>query len=54
MLNSKTGEIEKTGFSKIKEADVIHFVVKKSSEEKEKNRYPTSKILIIPQEYFVK
>lgn len=54
ILNSKTGEIEKIGFSKIKEGDIIHFVIKKNSEEKEKNRFPASKILIIPQEYFVK
>lgn len=54
MLNVKTMDVEKVGFSKIKEADVIHFVVSKNEEGKEKNRYPVSKVLIIPQEYFVK
>lgn len=54
MLNVKTLEIEKVGFSKIKEGDSIHFVVKKTGKEKEKNRFAAQKILIIPQEYFMK
>lgn len=52
MLNIKTLDIEKIGFSKIKEGDTVHFVVKKDLENKE-NRYSTRKILIIPQEYFL-
>ena len=54
MLNVKTYEIEKTGFSKIKETDVVHFVLKKASGGREVNRYSIIKILVIPQEYFVK
>ncbi len=53
MLNIKTFEVEKVGFSKIKEGDTVHFVVKKTGAEKD-NAYSASKILIIPQEYFMK
>lgn len=52
MLNIKTLEIEKIGFSKIKEGDTIHFVIKKDKEGK-LNRFSARKILIIPQEYFL-
>jgi len=54
ILNIKTLEVERTGFSKIKEGDTVHFVVKKTSETSKDNRYSTIKILIIPQEYFIK
>lgn len=54
ILNSKTLEIESTILSKIKEGDTIHFVVKKTGQEKEKNHFPAYRILIIPQEYFTK
>jgi len=54
MLNIKTLAIERIGFSKIKEGDTIHFVVKKTGTEKEINRFPAQKVLIIPQEYFIK
>ena len=37
----------------IKEGDTIHFVVKKTGTEKN-NTYTAVKILIIPQEYFMK
>lgn len=54
MMNVKTKEIEKTGFSKVKEGDNIHFVVSKTNpgESKEKNRFDAVRILIIPQEFF--
>ena len=52
MLNIKTNEIEKSGFSKIKEGDTIHFVVKKGLNDQ--NKYTAYKILLIPQEYFLK
>lgn len=52
LMNIKTLDIEKTGFSKIKEGDVIHFVIKKGTDQEEKNRFPVLKFLIIPQEYF--
>lgn len=53
MLNSKTKEIERTGFSQIKEGDSIHFVVSKTNpgDGKEKNRYDAVRILVIPQEF---
>ena len=54
MLNTKTLEIEATTLAKIKEGDTIHFVYQKTGEEREKNRYSVQKILIIPQEYFIK
>jgi hypothetical protein len=53
IINIKTLAIEGGGFSKIKEGDTIHFVIKKTGEEKE-NKYSAYKILIIPQEYFIK
>lgn len=54
MLNIKTLTPEKIGFSKIKEGDTVHFVVRKTGQEEEPNRYSASKILIVPQEYFMK
>lgn len=54
MLNIKTLKFENVGFSKIKEGDTIQFVVKKTGNERELNRFSAQKILIIPQEYFVK
>lgn len=53
IINVKTLTEEGTGFSKIKEGDIIHFVVKKTGQEKN-NTYTAIKILIIPQEYFLK
>ncbi len=54
MLNVKTFNVETITLSKIKEGDTIHFVYKKAGKEREKNRYSVQKILIIPQEYFIK
>lgn len=55
MVNIKTLEQEKIGFSKLKEGDVIYFTVKASgADPKETNRYSAVKVLIIPQEYFLK
>lgn len=54
MLNIKTLEIETTGFSKIKEGDTIHFAAKVDSDPSKLKRYSAQKILIIPQEYFMK
>lgn len=53
MLNTKTKEIEKSGFSKIKEGDTVHFVVSKTNpgSGKEKNRYDAVRIFVIPQEF---
>ena len=54
MLNIKSLDIEKIGFSKFKEGDTIHFVFKKSDLLINKTRFDVLKILIIPQEYFQK
>jgi len=53
IVNIETVEIESTGFSKIKEGDTIHFVVKKTPEITD-NTYTAKKLLLIPQEYFIK
>jgi len=53
LVNIKTLLEETIGFSKLKEGDTVHFVVKKTSSEKN-NDYSAVKILIIPQEYFIK
>lgn len=52
IINIKTLEIERTGFSKIKEGDNIHFVARRDG--RVKGRGPAVRILIIPQEYFIK
>ena len=54
ILNTKSLAIEQTGFSKIKEGDYAHFVVKKGVSANKDNKYSAEKILIIPQEYFIK
>lgn len=54
MLNIKTLEIETTGFSKIKEGDTIHFSAKTDAGTIKSNKLTAQKILIIPQEYFMK
>lgn len=54
LLDIKTYETEKIGFSKIKEGDTIHYVLKKTGEEREANRYDALRTLIIPQEFFIK
>lgn len=54
LLDIKTLNLEVVGFTKIKEGDTVHFVVKKTGTEREKNRYSATKILIIPQEFFMK
>ncbi|GAB4218961.1 MAG: hypothetical protein Fur009_2680 [Candidatus Microgenomates bacterium] len=53
ILNIKTLAVEKTGFSKIIIGDRIHFVAEIKGDEKD-NTYQAQKILIIPQEYFIK
>lgn len=56
MLNIKSLDLEKAGFSKIKEGDTLHFVVKKTGNLPAggNNNYSAIKVLIIPQEYFIK
>lgn len=53
LMDIKTLALDKIGFSKLKEGDTIHFVIKKTGTEKE-NRFTANKIVIVPQEYFQK
>lgn len=53
ILNIKTLDIERAGFSKMIIGDVIHFTAKIKGDEKD-NTYSLEKTLIIPQEYFMK
>lgn len=53
LLNIKTLEPEKIGFSKLKEGDMIHYVADKPK-EKTSTRFSAVKLLVIPQEYFNK
>ncbi len=53
MVNVKTLETERIGFSKIKEGDTVHFAFKRPALSEIKNRYSILKILVIPQEYFL-
>ncbi len=54
IVDAKTLSIDSTNLAKIKEGDTIHFTYKKTGKEQEKNRYSAQKILVIPQEYFIK
>lgn len=56
MYNMKSKENERTGFSKLKEGDTIHFVVSKTNpgDSTEKNRFDAVRILVIPQEFIVR
>jgi len=56
LMNIKTLEIEKVGFSKIKEGDMIHFVgiLPEGTEPKGKVQITGKKYVVIPQEYFIK
>lgn len=53
MLNIKTLEMEKIGFSKLKEGDSIHVVVAANLENADTTRYDAERFLIIPNEYFI-
>lgn len=56
LINIKTLDLEKVGFNKIKEGDTVHFVVKKIGNPPAggNNNYSAIKIMIVPQEYFIK
>ncbi len=53
MLNITSLELEKIGFSKLKEGDSIHVVVKTNLENQKSTRYDAERIVIIPNEYFI-
>lgn len=52
IINIKTLDIEKIGFSKIIAGDSIHFTAQNVKDEN--GLYKAEKILIVPQEYFIK
>ncbi len=54
LLDSKTLALETAGFSKIKEGDSVHYILKVTGKETVKNRHSAQKLLIIPQEFFMK
>ncbi|MBI3620367.1 hypothetical protein HY214_04475 [Candidatus Roizmanbacteria bacterium] len=54
IINIKSLEIERVGFSKVKEGDTIHFVARHNPDQKDNNRYTVAKFIVIPQEYFIK
>lgn len=53
LLNIKTLKLETIGFSKIKEGDTVHFVIKKQG-RKPIDRASALRLIIIPQEFFIK
>ena len=55
LIDSKTLSSEVIGFSKIKEGDVAHVVAKKGSDkDAQQNKFSAARIVILPQEYFIK
>lgn len=54
LLDPKLLTTDLTTVAKIKVGDTVHFAVKVTGQEKEKNRYSAQKLLVIPQEYFMK
>lgn len=54
IIDIKTLELSKIGFSKYKEGDTIHFIIKKPNGLTAVARFDAERILIIPQEYFLK
>jgi cold shock CspA family protein len=53
IIDIKTLELSTAGFSKLKEGDNLHFVAKRGQDKKQ-SRFSAVKIIIIPQEYFIK
>lgn len=53
MLNIESLELEKIGFSKLKEGDSIHVVVTTNLENPDTTRFDAERILIVPNEYFI-
>jgi len=53
LMDIQTLETEKIGFSKLKEGDSIHGVVKRNTLEQNQDRFSAEDLLIIPNEYFI-
>lgn len=54
IMDSKTLELGKLGFSKIKIGDTVHFAYKRSETPNKDKKYTAGKIVLIPQEFFEK
>ena len=52
-LDIQTLKTEKMGFSKLKEGDSVHFVVKANPENPEQTQYSAVRILVVPNEFFL-
>ncbi|MCX7996445.1 MAG: hypothetical protein N2691_01640 [Patescibacteria group bacterium] len=53
LVDIKTLELSKIGFSKLKEGDSIHFTARRGIDPKQ-TRFSASSVVIVPQEYFIK
>jgi len=53
ILDIKTLAPSKIGFSKLKEGDSVHFVIRADSTDSKKTTYSAVKILVVPNEYFL-
>lgn len=53
LVDIKTLELTRIGFSKMKEGDTVHFVYKKAANPQEANRYSAQRIVVLPQEFFI-
>lgn len=54
LMDTKTLEIDRTVLSKIKEGDTVHFTYVKDPDAKDGFKVDAQKILVTPQEYFLK
>lgn len=53
MFNIKTKALDKIGFSKLKEGDSVHVVVKSDLKKPTQDRFSAERIAVIPNEYFM-
>ena len=53
LLDIKTLETTKIGFTKLKEGDLVHYVAEKPT-KKDSTRFTGMKLVVVPQEYFNK
>ncbi len=54
IMDSKTLELGKLGFSKIKNGDTVHFTYKRPETPNKDKKYTAGKVVLIPQEFFEK
>lgn len=53
LLDIKSLKTSKIGFSKLKEGDSVHAVVKGTASKEDSSRFDAVKLLVIPNEYFL-